>query len=160
MKTIRLANIELNDMNNGDGICISVWLQGCPHHCLECHNPETWSFDGGKIYYQEQVISEVLKSINKNNILRNLSLLGGEPLCPENREFSLKLAAAVKEKFPKTIVYCWTGYTLEELDTQWLENIDILIDGKYEKDLRDITLYLRGSSNQRVLRKGIDFLKK
>lgn len=157
---IRLAGINPNDIVDGNDICVSVWLQGCPHHCPQCHNPETWSFSGGKEYNEEEIIEKIISLINKNGIQRNLSLLGGEPLCPQNINFSLQLAKRVKEKYPNIKVFCWTGYLLEELDENKLKDIDILIDGKYDYKKRDITLYLRGSSNQRVLYKKIDFLKK
>ena len=157
---IRLAGVEPNDMANGEGVCVSVFLQGCPHHCPGCHNPETWSFDGGEKYVIEDAIDGILKLIRANNIQRNLSILGGEPLCPENIEFTELLAAAAKNKYPDIKIYCWTGYVLEELDENKLKNIDILIDGPYQAENRDITLPLRGSTNQRVLFNGIDFLKK
>ena len=157
---IRLAGINPNDIVDGNDICVSVWLQGCPHRCPQCHNPETWSFSGGKEYNEEEAIEKVISLISKNGIQRNLSLLGGEPLCPQNINFSLQLAKRVKEKYPNIKVFCWTGYLLEELDENKLKDIDILIDGKYDYKKRDITLYLRGSSNQRVLYKKIDFLKK
>ena len=157
---IRLAGIKPNDIVDGNGVCVSVWLQGCPHHCPQCHNPETWSFSGGKEYNEEEIIEKIISLINKNGIQRNLSLLGGEPLCPQNINFSLQLAKRVKEKYPNVKVFCWTGYLLEELDENKLKDIDILIDGRYDYKKRDITLYLRGSSNQRVLYKKIDFLKK
>lgn len=157
---IRLAGINPNDIVDGNDICVSVWLQGCPHHCPQCHNPETWSFSGGKEYNDEETIEKVISLISKNGIQRNLSLLGGEPLCPQNINFSLRLAKRVKEKYPNIKVFCWTGYLLEELDENKLKDIDILIDGRYDYKKRDITLYLRGSSNQRVLYKKIDFLKK
>ena len=154
---IRLAGINPNDIVDGNDICVSVWLQGCPHHCPQCHNPETWSFSGGKEYNEEEIIEKIISLINKNGIQRNLSLLGGEPLCPQNISFSLQLAKRVKEKYPNIKVFCWTGDLLEELDKNELKDIDILIDGKYDYKKRDITLYLRGSSNQRVLYKKIDF---
>ena len=85
MKTIRLADIKENDIVDGEGITVSVWTQGCPHHCPGCHNPETWNFNGGTLYYQEQIIPCILKSIGKNEIKRDLSILrrrafmSGEP---------------------------------------------------------------------------------
>ena len=157
MKTIRIADIKPNDVVDGEGICVSVWLQGCPHHCKGCHNPETWNFNGGIEYEQDMLIFQIIKLLKKNNIKRDLSILGGEPLCPENREFTKNLAKTVKKEYNDIKIYCWTGYTLEQLDNQYLEDIDILIDGPFVLENRDITLKFRGSPNQRILYKGKDF---
>ena len=157
MRTIRIAGVTPNDVINGEGISVSVWLQGCPHRCKGCHNPETWDFEGGTLYNQDMLIFEILKLIEKNGIKRNLSILGGEPLCEENRDFIQILTKIVRNIHPEIKIYCWTGYRLEDIDPQYLKNIDVLIDGKFEQDKRDITLKLRGSSNQRILYKGKDF---
>ena len=144
-------------MINGEGVCTSFWTQGCPHHCPGCHNPETWNFYGGHEKESEILITEVLNMIEANGIQRNLSILGGEPLCKENVDFVCRLTATAKKKYPNIKIYVWTGYLLEDLKPEWLENIDVLIDGKFEIDKRDITLKLSGSSNQRALYKNIDF---
>lgn len=162
MKTIRLASIKPNDIVDGEGVCVSVWVQGCPHKCPGCHNPETWDFNGGKLYEQEVVIRDILNLIGKNGIQRNLSLLGGEPFCEENQEFCTKLAAAAHEEYPNCTIYCWTGYTFEELKKLYkldvlLKDIDILIDGRYIDSQRDITLKWRGSPNQKIRYKGFDY---
>lgn len=162
MKTIRLASIKPNDIVDGEGVCVSVWVQGCPHRCPGCHNPETWDFDGGKLYEQEVVIRDILNLIGKNGIKRNLSLLGGEPFCEENQEFCIKLAAAAHKEYPDCTIYCWTGYTFEELKKLYkldvlLKDIDILIDGRYIDSQRDITLKWRGSPNQKIRYKGFDY---
>ena len=103
------------------------------------------------------LIKEILELLSRNGIKRNLSFLGGEPLCPENRDFCITLAQAAKEKYPEITIFCWTGYTIEQLDKEWLKDIDVLIDGPFIQEQRDITLYLRGSKNQRVLHQGIDY---
>lgn len=157
MKTIRIAGVTPNDVINGEGVSVSVWLQGCPHKCKGCHNPETWNFEGGTLYNQDMLTFEILKLIEKNGIKRNLSLLGGEPLCAENRDFVQLLTKIVRNVHPEIKIYCWTGYQLEDIEPQYLKNIDVLIDGKFEQDKRDVTLKLRGSSNQRILYKGKDF---
>lgn len=151
METIRLAGVTANDVIDGEGVCVSVWLQGCPHRCKGCHNPEAWDFEGGTLYNQDMVIFEILKLIEENNIKRNLSILGGEPLCPENADFVLYLTKVVKNVHPEIKIFCWTGYNIEELDTKYLKYIDTLIDGKFELDKRDITLKFRGSMNQRII---------
>lgn len=162
MSKIRLAGIKENDIVDGDGICVSVWTQGCPHRCPGCHNPETWEFNGGEEYNQEEVIKHIVDLIGKNGIFRGLSILGGEPFCEENQEFSIKLAAAAHEKYPHCCIYCWTGYTFEELKKMYkldvlLKDIDILIDGRYIDSQRDITLKWRGSPNQQIRYKGLDY---
>ena len=144
-------------MINGEGVCTSFWTQGCPHRCPGCHNPATWSFCGGYEEKPEILIAKVLNAISANGIQRNLSILGGEPLCEENVDFVCELLAAAKGKYPNIKTYVWTGYLLEDLKPEWLENIDVLIDGPFILEQRDITLKLRGSHNQRVLYKNIDF---
>lgn len=155
---MRIAKIMENDVVDGDGICVSVWFQGCPHRCKGCHNPDTWAYNGGTAMTEEELVNTVLPLINKNGIQRNLSLLGGEPLCPENAPFALALIEEVKKQFPDIKVFTWTGYTIEELHCRphiasqklALYASDVVIDGRYVEELRDITLYLRGSSNQRI----------
>ena len=158
---MRIANIKYNDIVDGEGVCVSVWFQGCPHQCLGCHNPETWSFNGGYEIEYEELEKQVLEAIERNGIKRNLSLLGGEPLCEPNLKYAIKLAAAAKQKYPDITIYCWTGYTLEQILKKYnnsiLKNIDVLIDGLFILSQRDITLKLRGSTNQRILYKNIDF---
>lgn len=158
---MRYAGIIENDVVNGEGICLSYWTQGCPHKCDGCHNPETWNFNGGKEDSKENILNKILTLLNKNNIHRNLSILGGEPLCDENIDFTMEILKQVKERYPSMKTFVWTGYTYEELCKLYkdiiFDNIDVLIDGKYDKNQRDITLKLKGSKNQRILRKNIDF---
>lgn len=158
---MRYAGIIENDVVNGEGICLSYWTQGCPHKCDGCHNPETWNFNGGKEDSKENILNKILTLLNKNNIHRNLSILGGEPLCDENIDFTMEILKQVKERYPSIKTFVWTGYTYEELCKLYkdiiFDNIDVLIDGKYDKNQRDITLKLKGSKNQRILRKNIDF---
>ena len=158
---MRYAGIIENDVVNGEGICLSYWTQGCPHKCDGCHNPETWNFNCGKEDSKENILNKILTLLNKNNIHRNLSILGGETLCDEKIDFTMEILKKVKKKYPSIKTFVWTGYTYEELCKLYkdiiFDNIDVLIDGKYDKNQRDITLKLRGSKNQRVLRKNIDF---
>ena len=155
---MRIANINENDMVNGSGICVSVFVQGCPHHCKGCFNPETWDFNRGhKIENEQKEIDKILNLIIQNNIQRNLSVLGGEPLHEQNIHFVKDLLKQAKIKYPNIKTFVWTGYLLEELNKEDLQDIDILIDGKYMEELRDVSLSLRGSSNQRVLYRGKHF---
>ena len=158
---MRIAGIKFNDIVDGEGICVSLWMQGCPHRCEGCHNPETWSFNGGYEISEEELTDTILESINKNNIKRNFSILGGEPLCPQNLYYVLYIIPEVRKKYPDIKIYLWTGYNYEELSytTKAIlhNNVDFIIDGKFDINKRDITLELRGSSNQRILKKDIDF---
>lgn len=161
---MRYAAIKENDIVDGEGVCLSFWTQGCPHRCHGCHNPETWDYDGGIEEKDTILLNRVLDLITKNNVKRNLSILGGEPLCDKNRTFVSTLLSQAKRRYSYIKTYLWTGYTLEELQElddprikSILENVDVLIDGPYIEEERDITLKLRGSKNQRVLYNGIDF---
>ena len=155
---MKYAKIMPNDTVDGEGICVSFWTQGCPHRCKGCHNPETWSFDAGIEEDDFQIIMKIINLITKDGVNRNLSILGGEPLCPQNKGFILRLVSAAKLYYPNIKIFLWTGYTIEELvlDEEckrilWF--VDKLIDGRFEKDKKDLSLYLRGSSNQRIFSK-------
>ena len=159
----KYAGLITNDFTNGSGTCVSFWTQGCPHHCPECHNPETWDFNGGQDLPND-IRGQIIKAICANGVTRNFSVLGGQPLCDENLEEVENIVVGVRTAFPNIKIFLWTGYTIEELKAKKnehinniLSNIDVLIDGKYKKDERDLTLWLRGSKNQRILYKGIDF---
>ena len=159
----RYAGLLTNDFTNGQGVCVSLFMQGCPHHCPGCFNPQTWDFNGG-MEMPIDIRGQIIKAICANGLTRNFSILGGQPLCPENIEDVDKIITSIRIAFPHIKIFVWTGYTLEELQKEKnphiisiLSKIDTLIDGKYIQEQRDITLELRGSSNQRVLHKGIDF---
>lgn len=159
----RYAGLIKNDFANGTGTCVSFWTQGCPHHCPGCQNPETWNFNGGK-EIPTDIRGQIIKAICANNIIRNFSVLGGEPLCKENLEEVDKIITSVRTAFPQIKIFVWTGYLLEDLKKKHddkinhiLSQIDVLIDGPYIEAERDITLELRGSKNQRVLYQGLDF---
>ena len=154
---MRYAGIKYNDVVDGDGVCVSLWMQGCPHRCKGCHNPETWSFDGGIEIPRWKLISDIIEAIKKNNVKRNFSILGGEPLCPENLEHTIYIINAVKKEFPDIKIYLWTGYIFEEMTERQktiIDIVDVLIDGPYIESQRDLSLKFRGSRNQRVLTKG------
>ena len=150
---MRFSKIKDNDIANGLGITMSFWTQGCPHHCKGCFNKETWNFEDGEEFTQED-LKYIIESINKNNIKRDLSILGGEPLCPQNVEGVITLCKEFKRHYPEKLIYLWTGYTIENFDDiqkEILNYIDILIDGKFEEDRKNLSIKLRGSSNQRVI---------
>lgn len=154
---MRYAGIIYNDVLAAPGISLSFFTQGCPHRCEGCHNPETWEFNGGKEFTQE-TLSSILRGLTANGVERNLAIMGGEPLCPENLFLVDLVINTVKEALPKTKVYVWTGYLYENLQMNpdkklqhILSNTDVLIDGPFVKKERDITLFMRGSKNQRIL---------
>ena len=155
--TMRYSGLIRNDLAAAPGVSVTFFTQGCPHRCLGCHNPETWDFNGGK-EFTPQVLEEIYEALGVNNIERNFCIMGGEPLCQENLFLTLLVLKQVKERFPKVKIYVWTGYYYEDLihsaDShmkQVLDMIDVLIDGPYEQKLRDITLKMRGSSNQSII---------
>lgn len=154
---MRYSGIIYNDITAAPGLCVSFFTQGCPHHCHNCHNPQTWDFEGGKEFHPE-LLDEIVEALTANGIERSLCIMGGEPLCSENEFLTLLVIKTVKEKLPNTPIYIWTGYFYEELlkkgghMDQILEMADCLIDGPYIEDLRDITLEMRGSSNQRIIK--------
>ena len=150
---MKISQIKDNDVANGLGISMSVWTQGCPHHCKGCFNKSTWSYDDGREFTDDD-LNYVIKNINKDNVKRNLSILGGEPLCPENVEGVINLCKTIREIYPNKKIYIWTGYTFEEFNStqkEIVKYVDTIIDGKFEIDKRDLSLMLRGSSNQRII---------
>lgn len=158
---MRYAAIENNDYINGEGMCVSFWVQGCPHKCEGCHNPEAWSFEGGQELPNDYK-GNIIKAISANGVTRNFSVLGGEPLCSENLDLTLSIISAVRAAYPNIKIFLWTGYCLEDIEEnpvvkEILEQINVLIDGPFIQEQRDITLKLRGSKNQRILYHGIDF---
>ena len=158
---MRYAGLITNDMAAAPGVSVTFFTQGCPHRCKGCHNPKQWDFNGGQKIEIDVLIKEISQAIAANGIQRNFSVLGGEPLAPENFTDTYYIIRQIKEKFPTIKIFIWTGYVLEELKEMYndliFEYIDVLIDGRFELDKRDITLKLRGSSNQRILYKGTDF---
>ena len=152
---MRIAGINKNDVVNGEGICVALFTQGCPFHCKGCFNPETWDYNGGKEVPISDLISDVEAAIAANGVPRNFSILGGEPLIERNLEELKILLSTVKKDFPHITIFLWTGFTIEELTSAQKEvtqYIDVLIDGQYNEKLRDVSLHLRGSSNQRIFR--------
>ncbi|MBQ2176077.1 MAG: anaerobic ribonucleoside-triphosphate reductase activating protein [Alphaproteobacteria bacterium] len=150
---MRYAAIIPNDVSNGEGICTSFFVQGCPHHCKGCFNPETWDFTGGKPFTDKTVL-EILDAIGANDIQRNFCVLGGEPLAPENTDMTRHIVSAVRNTYPNIKIYLWTGYTFDQIKTYEiipiLKYIDVLIDGPFIEEEKDLSLHLRGSRNQHV----------
>lgn len=149
MAKIRIAGIQDDSVVDGEGIRMTVFGQGCPHHCKGCHNPATWNSAGGYITTTE----EILKQYKNNPLLDGMTFSGGEPFM---QPFAfIELADRVHEIGGN--IWCYTGFTLEELTKHGfgphkllLDKIDVLVDGEFVEGLRDLTLQFRGSCNQRI----------
>ena len=148
---MRYNLIRKMDISNGPGVRVSIFMQGCSFHCENCFNKETWDFEGGK-EFTDDTINEVLELCGQSHI-SGLSILGGEPMHPNNIEGTTRLAKAFKEKYPEKNLWSWSGFTFENYlkDKEVLKYLDVLVDGKFKKDLFDPRLHWRGSSNQRVI---------
>lgn len=154
---MRYSGLIRNDLAAAPGISVSFFTQGCPHKCKGCHNPETWDFDGGKEFTQD-TLREIVEALEANGIERSLCVMGGEPLCEENTLLVLMTLQYVKQRLPETKVYIWTGYYYDELLKNSnpkipliLDLADYLIDGPYIESMRDLSLQMRGSSNQSII---------
>lgn len=153
---MRYAALKENDIVNGEGVVVSLFMQGCPHHCHGCFNQETWDPQGGKEVDINKLITEIENAISANGIIRNFSILGGEPFAPYNLRYTYYIVSRIREKYPNIKIYIWTGYYFDDIkDNEWvrniIRNIDYIIDGPFEEDKKDITLKLRGSSNQHII---------
>ena len=164
---MRIAAVNNDDtVNSVDGPAISLWIYGCPHHCQGCHNPELWDFKPDNFLYEvrntidEEVFwTKYLKPLLEDiDIKKNLAILGGEPLAPSNRLFVSNIILYVHKFFPDRKILLWSGYSLEEIEkmfnkpyeNDFLSYITYLITDRFDIEKRDITLPLRGSSNQRI----------
>ena len=154
------ADIRPIDVANGPGVRVSLFVSGCTHHCEGCFNPETWDFQYGKPFGPEQE-EEVLSALARPYIL-GLSLLGGEPMEPENQQAILHLVRRVRERFPEKDIWCYCGYLWDrdlaaggvvhtEVTDEMLSYVDVLVDGEFMEAEKDLTLQFRGSRNQRIL---------
>ena len=155
---MRYSGLIRNDLAAAPGVSVSFFTQGCPHRCKGCHNPETWSFDGGK-EFTYNVLNEILDALCANGIERKFCVMGGEPLCPENEFLTLLVVKAVREQYPDIKIYIWTGYYYDDLVKsgsthirQILEMTDVIIDGPYIESERDVSLFMRGSKNQNIIK--------
>lgn len=148
---MRYNKIRKMDISNGPGVRVSVFMQGCTFHCKNCFNPETWDFKQGK-EFTDEIIDTVLELASKDFIV-GLSILGGEPMHPNNIEGTTKLAKSFKEKYPNKTIWCWSGFLFDRdlKDKEVMKYIDVLVDGQYQDELHDFRLKWCGSSNQRVI---------
>ncbi len=143
-------NITTDDMLNGDGLRVVLWVAGCNHHCKGCQNPETWDVGGG-IPFDEAAEKELFEDLAKPHI-SGITFSGGDPLHPFNRSEVFRLIKKVKDEFPNKTVWLYTGYTWEQVkDLPGIENIDVLCEGEFKQELNDNNIHWVGSSNQRVM---------
>ena len=153
------SKINKNDIANGIGIRVTLFVSGCTHHCKGCFNPDTWDFKFGELF-SEETENEILEAM-KPSYINGLTLLGGEPMEPCNQRALLPFLERLKGQYPEKTVWCFSGYTFEELTgdsrarcevtDKMLSLIDVLVDGEFVEELKDISLRFRGSSNQRII---------
>lgn len=162
---MRYASIRSMDISNGEGVGISLFVQGCHFHCKNCFNQDTWDFSGGKEWNRE-IEDEFMKLVNRPYIKR-VSLLGGEPLADENVLDIMRLINRIKTECPDKKIWCYTGYTWEQIfpivnpylnltqaemtRQNAVKNCDILVDGRFVEEEKDLSLEFRGSKNQRII---------
>ena len=154
------CEIKKTDIANGSGVRVTLFVSGCRHHCKGCFQPDTWNFDYGKPF-TDTTADEIINALSKGYI-KGLTLLGGEPMEPENQPELTKLLRRVKTELPDKDVWCYSGYIFDkellsesrarcEVTDEMLSLIDVLVDGEFREELKDISLVFRGSSNQRMI---------
>ena len=147
---MRYHNITKDDMLNGEGLRVVLWVAGCGHACPGCHNPVTWDADGG-LPFDKDAEDELFAELAKDYV-SGVTLSGGDPLFPANRADVGALCARIRQRFPDKTIWLYTGYTWEEIqDLPLLENVDVVVDGRFVQARADSQLHWRGSANQRVI---------
>lgn len=143
-------NITTDDMLNGDGLRTVLWVAGCSHHCPFCQNPETHDENSGILF--DAAAKEELFTKLAPSYINGITFSGGDPLYPGNRETVGNLIKEVKEKFPKKTIWVYTGFLFDDVkDLDFIKLIDVMVDGRFENDKKDVKLHWKGSSNQRVI---------
>lgn len=154
------ATIKPHDTADGYGVRVSLFVSGCTHHCKGCFNSVAWDFNYGNLYTKETE-DQIIELLNRDYI-RGLSLLGGEPMEPQNQAVIINLIRRVKKELPTKDIWCYSGYTFDrdlvaggrahtEFTDEILNDIDVLVDGRFVEELKNLRLKFRGSSNQRVI---------
>lgn len=154
------ATVKTHDVANGPGVRVSLFVSGCTHHCLGCFNAEAWDFDYGEPF-NDSVADRIIAALAPDYI-KGFSLLGGEPFEPCNQEALAPLLERIKSTYPKKTVWCYSGYDFDKdikalrlgdgsITQRMLACIDVLVDGKFELERKDLSLRFRGSSNQRII---------
>ena len=155
------GNIKYNDIANGEGVRVSLFVSGCRNHCKECFNPETWNFKYGE-EFTEEIENKIIESL-KPSWINGLTILGGEPFEIENQRGLVSFIKRVRQELPNKTIWMYSGYLFDkdihnpdgkvhcEVTDEILQNIDILVDGKFEISLTNLSLKFRGSTNQRII---------
>ena len=158
---MHFGNIKKNDIANGEGVRVSLFVSGCRNRCKNCFNPETWNFKYGH-EFTEAVEQEIIDAL-KPSWINGLTILGGEPFEPENQKDLVFFVKKVKSLYPEKTIWMYSGYLFDEdilnplgrVHTEYsdeiLQNIDVLVDGKFVEELKNLSLKFRGSSNQRII---------
>lgn len=147
---MRYHNITKDDMLNGTGLRVVLWVAGCNHGCKGCHNPVTWDINGG-LPFEEAAREEIFEELRKPYI-EGITLSGGDPLHPANRKDVEALITEIRANFPDKNIWLYTGFSWEEVKyLPLVEKLDVLVDGRFIEALKDTKLYWRGSSNQKVI---------
>lgn len=147
---MRHHNITKDDMLNGDGLRVVLWVAGCSHHCRECQNPITWDPQGG-ILFDEDARQEIFQQLQKDYI-DGITFSGGDPLHEANVKEVTALAREIRSRFPKKTIWLYTGYLWEEIrNWEIVRYLDVLVDGRFDPQKKDLTLQWKGSYNQRVI---------
>lgn len=152
--------LKKTDIANGPGVRVSLFVSGCTHHCRDCFNPETWNFQYGQ-EYTDRVLAEILEALEPEYI-RGITVLGGEPFEPENQRELLALYRAIRETYPNKTIWVYSGYLMDqqlqqesrariEITDEILSMIDVLVDGEFVAEQKNISLKFRGSENQRII---------
>lgn len=154
------ATIKPFDVANGPGVRVSLFVSGCTHHCKNCFNSEAWDFNYGEPFGEREV--ERIIDAMKADYIKGFSLLGGEPFEPQNQVVLCEVLERIKKEYPNKTVWCYSGYTFDKdllsgrlcdfsITKRMLDCIDILVDGKFVEEKKDLTLRFKGSSNQRII---------
>lgn len=147
---MRYHNITKDDMLNGDGLRVVLWVAGCSHCCKECHNPLTWDPEGG-LPFDEEAKKEIFEQLDKPYIA-GITFSGGDPLHAANRLGVRDLMAEIKEKYPEKTIWLYTGDVWENIfHYPLMQYVDVVVDGEFQEELKDVKLLWKGSSNQRVI---------
>ena len=154
------ASIKKFDIANGEGVRVSLFVSGCPHHCKNCFNKEAWDYNYGEVFTEKEE-EDILEFLD-TDFINGLSLLGGEPMWPDNQKGLIPLLKKAKERHPEKKIWCYTGYLFDkeimdnmmknnDFTREFLSYIDVIVDGRFIESLLNRTLYFRGSSNQRII---------
>jgi len=147
---MRYHDITKDDMKNGDGLRVVLWVSGCAHRCPGCHNPVTWDPEDG-LEFDPAAEAEIFQELKKEHI-SGITFSGGDPLFPANRAEIGRLIEKIAGNCPDKTIWLYTGYLWEEIrDLPFIAKVDVVVDGRYEEALRDPRLHWKGSGNQRVI---------